>query len=684
MLSTAVLGMKDANGKIISARVVLDSGSQSHFITKSLVNRLKIETKNLHIPIEGFGEQKTSVTQTAMIEIHSNYTTYHTREEFLVINRICGNLPNEPINRGALNIPANIHLADPEFHRSGPVEALLGQEIVADLGRVGKIQVDGHKANLLKTALGWVVAGRIGPSPGRGNKSKCMISLDSLDKRISKFWEVEELAQQSFLSPEEQAAEEFFLKTTSRDDTGRYIVRLPFNNTISKLGESMESAKRQFFSLERKLSRNENLRQEYIKGMREAQQLGHMREYNATQLIPGQHCFLPHHAIIKESSTTTKVRIVYNASHKTSTGISLNECQLVGPVVQSSGFDILLRFRTHQIAMAADIEKMYKQVRLDERDIQFQLIFWREHPSAELKVYTIPVVLFGNASAPYCATRVIKQLTLDERDKYPLASVILRRDCYVDDVISGTDTTENAMALRDELIQLAKSGGFNLRKWISNDSSLSDQSMPQGKSIQLVASQEIESQTLGLRWNRASDTIFYKVQDDQETKITKRGILSAIARLYDPIGLLGPVITSAKIIMQQLWKSQVGWDEAVTPEIYTRWIEFRDQLSLLNLFSFSRKVIVQDAARIEIHGFCDASEKSYGACVYIRSVNHNGEIGTNLLCSKGRVAPLKVVTLPKLEVCGALILPRLVKNVIKVICKPIDDGYLCSDSAIAL
>lgn len=679
-----MIGVRNRAGRIIQARAVLDGGSQSNFITNEFLNKLQLDTESSNVPVEGLGDQITNIAKAAMVEIHSNYESYSTKGEFLVLNRICGNLPNEYIDRKALQIPRNIHLADPGFHVSAAVDVLLGAEIVIDLMRVGKIHLIGHSAKVIKTALGWIVGGRIGTEPQTQKKRQCMITLDALDKTMSRFWDIQEYAERKFLSPEEQEVEEFFTRTTRRDQNGRYIVRLPFNGKISKLGESAESVKRQFLSLERKLSRNDKLRQEYILSMQEAIALGHMREYDARNLAPGKHCFLPHHAVVKETSTTTKLRIVYNASNKTSTGISLNECQMVGAVVQSSGFDILLRFRTHQVVIAADIEKMYKQVLLDELDVPFQLLFWREDPHDELKTYAIPVVLFGSASAAHCATRVIKQLTYDEQERHPLACAILRRDCYVDDVISGAEDTESAIALRNGLLAVTRAGGFTLRKWVSNDPAISEFPSQEDKDIKLFTSQEVETKALGLKWNREADTILYEVNDLVKPKITKRGILSTIARLYDPIGLLGPIIAHAKILMQRLWQAHSGWDEAVTPEIYTKWVEFRDQLHLLSGLSFLRKVIIREAKRIEIHGFCDASEKSYGACIYVRSVDNEGRILTNLLCSKGRVAPLKTVSLPKLELCSALVLARLVKTVQEAIHKPIDEFYLWSDSAITL
>lgn len=190
---------------------------------------------------------------------------------------------------------------------------------------------------------------------------------------------------------------------------------------------------------------------------------------------------------------------------------------------------------------------------------------------------------------------------------------------------------------------------------------------------------------LGIQWNRETDEIIYSVRADEfNSKITKRNVLSNIARLYDPIGLLGPVIVVAKILMQAIWQCKVEWDEALPQNIFTKWDIVREQLPILSKVKFDRKTIIQDKSCVQIHGFCDASEKAYGACIYIRSIDKNGLILTNLMCSKNRVAPLKVISLPKLELCGALLLCQLVKTVLNAIRVKVDDVFLWSDSSITL
>ena len=296
----------------------------------------------------------------------------------------------------------------------------------------------------------------------------------------------------------------------------------------------------------------------------------------------------------------------------------------------------------------------------------------------------IPVVLFGSASAPHSATRVLNQLADDEKMNFPLASQTIKRDCYVDDILTGTNTVKQAIKLRDELIGLTKAGGFTLRKWIFNDLNVV-KSLPDSlTNVNLLNENNSEMKALGVQWDSITDVITYKVIENFNEKITKRTILSNIARLYDPIGLLGPVIVAAKLIMQLLWQSQTDWDESVPQYIHTAWFNLKNRLPALNEIKFPRKVVIKESVRIEIHGFCDASEKAYGGCIYFRSIDKDGKILTALLCSKNRVAPLKTISLPKLELCAALLLARLIQTVLDATTLEFNDIVLWSDSSITL
>ncbi|XP_014212664.1 uncharacterized protein LOC106642401 [Copidosoma floridanum] len=169
--------------------------------------------------------------------------------------------------------------------------------------------------------------------------------------------------------------------------------------------------------------------------------------------------------------------------------------------------------------------------------------------------------------------------------------------------------------------------------------------------------------TLGISWDSQLDCFAYVVKRIETPQtVTKRVILSEIAKIFDPLGLLGPVVFAAKVIMQDCWKAKVGWDESVPQELHTRWRLFVEQLDRLEKVSFPRHLILPGALAIEVHGFCDGSKQGYGACIYLRSVDKTNQVLVRLACAKSRVAPVKQTTIPRLELCGALRLVRLFRE----------------------
>ncbi|XP_043466286.1 uncharacterized protein LOC122501086 [Leptopilina heterotoma] len=684
LLSTAVVYLHDKNNKQFKARVVLDSGSQSNFITEKFAEILNLDRREINIPVEGLNQLETKIKQSVSTQVKSMQTEFAAKLEFLVIPRICNSLPLEYINRNQIEIQKNIKLADPEFHIPKEVDALLGAEIFYDLISVGQIKLSKQSAVLQKTKLGWVLAGKIGQAV-QNKRTHCHLSLENIGNQIKLLWELDEFPPKKFLSPEESEVEKHFKENTKRDRDGKYTVKLPVNEKINKLGSSYTIAERQFLALERKFESNKELKNEYCKFMREYEELGHMKRVTVDK-IPDDGYFLPHHAVLRADSSTTCCRVVYNGSSKTKNGLSLNDALKVGPTVQQPLIAILIRSRTHTILLSADIEKMYRMINIDEDDRKFHRIIWRDDPSKELAIYELTTVTYGTASAPYLATRVLQELAENEKENFPDASEIIKRDFFVDDLFTGAKNQNEAIALRDELIELLKLGGFKLRKWCSNDLELISSLPDDLINIKLFSDPSLSIKTLGIQWNPRTDQLTYTISNILNyTRITKRSMLSQIAQLlYDLIGLLGPIIIKAKIFMQRLWQLKCDWDESVPPEIHTDWQNYRQDLNCLNDVTFQRLVVVDDATNVQLHGFCDASEAAYGACIYVRSQNAKNEIYVNLLCSKTRVAPLKSITIPRLELCSAFLLANLLNFVKSILCLKIDAVHLWSDSTITL
>lgn len=257
---------------------------------------------------------------------------------------------------------------------------------------------------------------------------------------------------------------------------------------------------------------------------------------------------------------------------------------MVGPTIQDKLFGHLIRFRSHEFVLTADIAKMYRQVFIDGRDRKYQRIFW--YHNNKIKTYELNTVTFGVASATYLAIRTIHKLADDEGKDLPLARKVLKRDFYVDDFLTGGNSIEEVLKVRDEVIELLKRGGFVIRQWASNHSHALDNIHEKNFGIDCAIEQNAIIKTLGIIWNSKHDTYVFTAKPiDLSNKITKRNILSEIAKIFDSLGLLGPVVLTAKSIMEKCWSAKIQWDESVTQELFTIWSSFANEIKVINNLS---------------------------------------------------------------------------------------------------
>ncbi|GBM12575.1 hypothetical protein AVEN_78349-1 [Araneus ventricosus] len=507
-----------------------------------------------------------------------------------------------------------------------------------------------------------------------------LLESEDINKTMQNFWNIESVGESShILNSEEELCEKHFLENYSRTPEGRYIVKIPLKND-KQLGESRTSANRRLDALWRRLSKDTKLKTLYCDFIREYKVLGHMTEVKEAH-EPEFSVYLPHHGVYNPLKSSTKLRVVFNGSAPTSNGVSLNQIQLNGGTVQQDLFSIMIRFRKHEFVFTADVRMMYRQILIhpDQRDLQ--RIVWKEGPDQPTKDYQLNTITYGTTSAPYLATRTLNQLAIDEKDTFPDASIIVQSDCYMDDILTGSNSLENTKELQTQLVQLLGRGGMTLHKWCSNNESLLN-SIQNSGDYQFNNPAEMKPvKTLGVLWKPNSDCFSFKVTISQQHSYTKRSILSDISRIYDPLGLIGPVVSKAKIFMQRLWLLKVGWDEPLPEDVTRAWIAFVSLLPCIEQLEIPRHFPSDNT--VIIHGFADASTAAYGAAIYVQCPSSESK-STYLLCSKSHVAPIKPVTIPRLELCAALLLSQLTQRVIKALNLTISAVLLYSDSTIVL
>ncbi|GFS48734.1 integrase catalytic domain-containing protein [Trichonephila clavipes] len=377
---------------------------------------------------------------------------------------------------------------------------------------------------------------------------------------------------------------------------------MPLKEDPSCLGESRQTAIQRLNSLWKRLSRDKEYLSLYEKFLQEYEDLGHMREINTDG--SGVSFYMPHHGVYRPEKSTTKMRTVFNASSPSTSGKSLNSSQFNGGLVQEDLFSIMVRFRKHKYAFTTDIEKMFRMINIHPEQMCLQRILWKKGIGEPIKTYELTTATYGTVSAPYLATRTLKQLAMDEANNFPLAAPVVLSDCYMDDILSGSESIEDVIELQHQLKEMFKTAGMHLHKWSGN--------LPEITSnLQEYAFLESEeTKALGIIWNPKLDCFLFRIEQQRTTSFTKIMVLSTIARIFDPLGLLGPIITSATIFMQRLWFLELGWSDELPFKEKKEWRRFIDSLKAVNNISIDRCIVIHRAESIELHAFSDASEKA--------------------------------------------------------------------------
>ncbi|XP_039441435.1 uncharacterized protein LOC120422127 [Culex pipiens pallens] len=481
LLATAVVLIENEHGLRVPARALLDSGSECNFISEKLCQQLRIQREKVDVSITGIGNATTKAKHRVQATIKSRFSILSRDLHFIVLPKVTVDLPMTQVDITEWEIPDGIDLADPSFFKPGSVDLVIGIQAFFSFFKTGKeLSLGNGLPTLTESVFGWIISGEVVETSQPTTITCNMALTDRLDELLERFWACEEVGDYSV---DEARCEEQYQHTVKRAPDGRYTVTLPkHEGGLEQLGDSEKIATKRLYGLERRLERDLELRKQYNDFMTEYITLGNMEKVD-----DDLRANVKHHPVLRESSTKTKCRVVFDASCKTSTGVSLNDTLLVGPIVQQDLRTIMLRARVRQVMLVADV-----QIDKDPEDRPLQSIKWRFGPDEEVASYELSTVTYGTKPAPFLATRTLKQLATDERERFPLAAESVDDDIYMDDVICGAADLDTAINFQ----------------------------IPELKSNQ---------------------------------PLTKRIVTSIVARLFDPLGLIGACVVGAKIYLQELW-----------------------------------------------------------------------------------------------------------------------------------
>ncbi|CAM1295397.1 Uncharacterised protein r2_g452 [Pycnogonum litorale] len=442
------------------------------------------------------------------------------------------------------------------------------------------------------------------------------------------------------------------------------ITDCSFRNAIP---ENFRMATQRLLSLESSLLRDPNRAKHYQQQMNANIEKGYIRKISS---IDQDGWYLPHFPVIREDRSTSKLRIVFDSAAK-SEGISLNDMMLSGPKLQQDLLDILLRFRQKEIAISGDIKEMFPQVVLVPEDRKYHRILWRGLDLRQpIGVYEAQRLTFGDKASPYLAQFVMREHAKKHRLSHPKAADICLFNVYMDDILFSVDRVEEAIDLRQQLVTLLSTAGFCVRKWCSNELRVLEGVPPQDREagVRLEEAELPSIKTLGVQWDASGDYFgFNSFNCEELPPSTKRGLLSRVATLFDPLQFLAPFTIRAKIILQQTWIQGLGWDEEFPPEFESDVKNWIAELPLVKRVRIPRCIQNPNPVHQSYHVFSDSSSTAYAAVIFVRSVYSDGSVTVRYVVGKSRVTPIKAVSIPRLELMAAVLGSRLPSRLSEVL-----------------
>ena len=686
-----------ALGRCIRTCALLDTGSTNTFCSAALLERLEISGKRQTLSLTTLDKADTTIeTERVSLQVLD-------MDENNVLDLPCvftrAQLPVHIRNRAQ---PQDIgqwpHLEGIDLPQVsiGEVDLLIGQDVPAALTPIEVRTGAPGTPYAVKTLLGWTLNGPLGLAAEQQKASVNFVHADAcLEQQVRQFWELEGghlISDEKAMSVNDKKAVECWDESLKLAD-GHYELAIPFKVRPVVLPNNRSVAERRLNLLKRKLVADRKKYESYQRSIEEMIDKGYAVKVpdDELQRSDGAVWYLPHHGVTSEHKPD-KLRVVFDCAARFK-NVSLNEHILQGPDLTNKLVGVLMRFRQDSIALMADIESMFHQVHVTPRDRDVLRFLWWPGGDfgQEPEEYRMTVHLFGGVWSPSCANYALRRTAEDNRAEFSKEVVgCVQRDFYVDDFLKSVGSPQVAIRLISELSELLRLGGFHLTKWICNDRTvmktvIESERAKVIKGLDLTCEKLPTERALGLVWDVETDTFgFSTVVKDKPP--TRRGILSIVSSVYDPLGFLSPSILPAKVIIQELCRRNIGWDDTIPTDLLSRWSSWQAQLRKVEELKVKRCVEPPkvDDTEFTLHHFCDASEVSYGAATYLRSSDSKGNYSCSLLMAKSRLAPIKTITIPRLELSAAALAVKMDRLIRAELDIKLCSSWFWTDSSIVL
>ena len=666
------------------ANIVLDTGAQVSLIRTSIAKELGLKGTNVTITIAKVGGEEEQLD-----------TKVENRSAHIV--KAIG-IPSISNNTSTVNLDEMARvfgITKSKFWRNdGPVDVLIG--IDNPLLHTGETR---QRKSLIArhSPLGWVL---FGTTPGRKEPAHQVFHIKTVTPPavdMADFWSTESMrvtvktcsCDSEKLSPIE-LQESKLIKASCRKVGNQWEVSYPCKRDPSTLPDNRNQAERKLESTERRLEKNPEYAQAYDQQMREMTEMNFARRLSKKELesYKGPVHYISHHAVVKPDKKSTPIHIVFN-SCSSYRGHCLNDYWLKGPDLLNNLFGVILRFRENEVALSADISKMYHRILIPERDLQHvHRYLWRDmETEREADVHVKTVLTFGDKPSPAMAQIALKMTAEEAKSCYLDAAKVLDDNTYVDDICESAHTVDEAKRLTKETDKVLESGGFHVKGWLSNEK-LEDAVMvnpSESEPTMKLLEGSAEEKVLGVVWNHQQDVFVFKVHSPNESTLTKRTVLSNIARIYDPMGMAAAFLIRAKIGMQRLWLEELNWDDELSASNQVSWKNFFKEMEALNHVTFERSLTPDNVIGApSLIVFADASNQAFGACAYVRWETSDRLFAVGFVSAKSRVAPLKPLTIPRMELQAAVLAVHLARSILDETRMKFEKVIFFSDSSIVI
>ena len=689
----------------INTLALLDPGSNRTFCSQTLVEQLGVEGTKTSLSLSTLNDGQD--TEAVIVSLEVTGKSKRKKNNYIQLPRVFA-LNKFPALMSSVANAVEVakwdHLKDIDItpmDKSG-VTMVIGQDVPQAIMPLEIRRGRDQEPYAVRTKLGWVLNGPIdechNDQQALCNFIQAAEHTDvTLENQVEQFWKLDTASVLAGSTPEMSVDDKKVIEIWNSSlmmDNGHYSMNIPFKEDPPEMPDNKSMAQKRLQSLGRRLSRDPELHQRYKAGIDDLIQKGYAEQVpeDEVESSSGWTWYLPHHNVINPNKPD-KLRIVFDCAAEYA-GTSLNKQVLQGPDLTNKMIGVLMRFREDPVAIMGDVEAMFHQVKVSHKHRNaLRFLWWKDGDIAqEPQVFRMTVHLFGGVWSPSCASFALRRTAEDHMLDFDEVTVrTILENFYVDDCLKSQASDSVAIRLVSQLCQLLSRGGFRLTKRISNSHSVMA-SIPEDDRAKGVRGLDLNleslpiEKSLGVQWDTNTDTLGIKIKS-VEKPTTRRGLLSMMSSVYDPLGFVCPFVLQAKKIFQAECKSGKGWDTELDTGNMKLWLKWVEDLPVLEQFQIPRCLYPEGygpPVQAQLHHFCDASQAAYGAVSYVRLTNSKDEIHCSLLFGKSRLAPIKTMTIPRLELSAAVVAVRMDSMLRQELKMTLTDSVFWTDSTTVL